>query len=458
MAMDRSVGILMAAVLLAAAGCASRRQPASAPPGNVVERAPHPPGGSDATENDLPTLGAESGLSDYLAYAALNNPGLEAAFNRWQAAMKRVPQARALPDPDFAYRVYIEQVETRVGPQRQGFRLSQMFPWFGKLDLRGDVASEAAKAAAARYHAAKLDLFYRVKDAYYEYYYLGRAIAIVRRNLELLSQVEELARTRYKAGKADYSNVMRAQVELGKLDDRLRTLIDLGAPAAARLDATLNRPADAPVPWPDAIAEERMIADDDEVLEVLRRASPELLSLRHEVERERVAIELAGKDYFPDVMLGVDYVDTGHASMSGVADSGKDPVIATVSIKLPIWHAKYAAGVLEAHARYRAASKALAERENALVARVRMVLYRFRDAARRIELYRDGLMPTARQALKAVEAGYRAGEVSFIDMLDAQRALLELELSYERALADHAQRLAEVEMLVGEELPRAPLE
>ena len=112
----------------------------------------------------LPVLDESAGLDRFLAYAALNNPGLEAAFNQWKAAVERVPQVRALPDPRFTYRYFIREVETRVGPQKQAFGLTQTFPWFGKLALRGDVAAEAARAAQQRYENEKLRLFYEVRS------------------------------------------------------------------------------------------------------------------------------------------------------------------------------------------------------------------------------------------------------------------------------------------------------
>ena len=73
-------------------------------------------------------------LQDYLRYAALNNAGLKAAFEQWKAAMEQIPQAKSLPDPKFTYGYFIEEVETRVGPQRQKFGIMQVFPWFGKIE------------------------------------------------------------------------------------------------------------------------------------------------------------------------------------------------------------------------------------------------------------------------------------------------------------------------------------
>ncbi len=446
--------------LAAAAGCAGRER-TEREAGRQIERletreapeAEHAP--AEAPGRTIPE---DASLSEYLRYAALNNPGLEAAFNEWKAAVERVPQVKALPDPRFTYRYYIREVETRVGPQRQAFGLSQTFPWFGKLALRSDVAAEAARAARQRYEAHKLALFYRVKDAWYEYYYLRQAIDVVEENRELMKYLEGVARVRYKAAAAGHPDVIRAQVELGKLDDRVRTLWALREPIVARLNAALNRPVDAPLPWPTSAPLETVEATDEEMLAWLREASPELKAMQYEVASRNRAIELARKDYYPDVRLGVDYIDTRDAIMAGTPDSGTDPVVVGVSVNLPIWAKKYAAGVREAEARYWAALKAKADRENALSSDLKMVLYRFRDAARKVDLYGDTLLPKAQQSLKATEAAFRAGEATFTDLVDAERVMLEFALSKERALANHAQRLAELEMLIGRELPRKMVE
>ena len=180
----RTCTAVLGSALALAAGCVSA--PPQRAAGEAAASVHQQYLGRQASESggrhELPELAEPSRLPDYLAYAALNNPGLEAAFSRWKAALERVPQVTALPDPRFNYRYFIREVETRVGPQRQAFGVAQAFPWFGKLDLAGGVATEAARAAQARYEAQKLALFHRVKDAYYEYYYLARAIAVVRDN------------------------------------------------------------------------------------------------------------------------------------------------------------------------------------------------------------------------------------------------------------------------------------
>jgi outer membrane protein TolC len=186
----------------------------------------------------------------------------------------------------------------------------------------------------------------------------------------------------------------------------------------------------------------------------LADASPRLRELAHDVAEEERAIALAEKDYYPDVTLGVAYIDTGSAIMSGVRESSKDPILASISINLPIWLGKRRAAVAEARQRRRSAQRRKADVENTLAADVKLAYYAFRDAERKIDLFGKALLPKAEQALKATEAAYRAGKGTFSDLVDAERMRLEFALAYARAVADYNQQLARLEMLVGRPLPR----
>lgn len=208
-------------LVLALSGCASTtdQRPSPKPETFNAARAHESVDDSISSRRRLPDLNETSGLPDYIAYAALNNPGLEAAFNRWKAALERAPQAGALPDPRFNYGYFIREVETRVGPQQQRLGVAQMLPWLGKRDLRETAATQTAEATRQHYEAAKLRLFDEVKQAYFELYFLGRAIAVTTENLELLQYLEQLARAKYESGTALHADVLKAQVELDKLRD-----------------------------------------------------------------------------------------------------------------------------------------------------------------------------------------------------------------------------------------------
>ncbi|MEA3225972.1 MAG: TolC family protein, partial [Planctomycetota bacterium] len=326
-------------------------------------------------------------LADYLRYAALNNAGLKAEFEHWKAAIEQVPQARALPDPRFTYGHFIEEVETRVGPQRNKFGISQMFPWFGKIEARTRAAGASAQAARRRYEAKKLKLFFEVKDAFHEYAYLAEAIEIARENLELIENFEEVALTKYIGAAAGHPDVVRAQVELATLEDQLRTLEGLREPMVARLNAALNRKSSEPLPWPRREEYSDAKIDRARIRELLLAQNPELQALDFDLESARSRVELAKKKFYPDIGVGVDWVRTDDALMAGTTDSGKDPVMLMFSLNLPVWRKSYKAAEIQARAIARKTQHQKIEVQNVLIARVERVLYDYEDSERKQRLY-----------------------------------------------------------------------
>lgn len=406
---------------------------------------------SQTTQIAQKKLTKTSSLNDYLAYAALNNPGLKAAFNRWKAALERIPQVRSLPDPRFTFAYFIREVETRVGPQQQKVGIMQMFPWFGKLKLQGNAAAEAANAVKQEYEKMKLNLFYRVKNAYYEYYYVTRAISVIEENAKLLEYLESVVRTKYRTGQAAHSDLIKVQVEVDKLQDWLKSMKEMVKPVIAQLNSALNRPITEPLPVPGKIRERIAPIDYSQLVDRLKKNNPELKAIDHLASKEKIGIKLAKKNYFPDFSIGLDYILTGNALMPGVMDSGKDPLIAMMTINLPIRFKKIKASVREARARLDSVLNEKEEKENSLLARLEMIYYQFRDSGRKLALYKDALIPRAKQALEVTQATFEAGKVDFLNLIDSQRTLLSFELAYERALATHVQWLAELEMVVGKE-------
>ncbi len=390
-------------------------------------------------------------IDDYLREAALNNAGLRAKFDQWRAAVEQVPQARALPDPRFTYGYFIEKVETRVGPQRQRFSLMQTFPWFGTIEARTDAAAATAKAAHKDYESSKLELFYKVKNAFDEYAYLGRAVSIAEQNLELLKHFEQVARTKYIAAVATHPDVIQAQIELVTLEDKVISLQRLREPTVAALNAALNRKAASDLPWPARrdLSAERL--DRKALATDMMAGNPQLAGMDYEVEAARAQVELARKRSYPDIGLGVDWIETGPARMN-TSDSGKDPIVAMLSVNLPIWTDSYKAAERQAQARARSVSSARSQRANELVAQFEQALYAFEDSRRKVDLYHNVLIPKAHEMLEASESAYRVGQLDFLSLVNAQRTLLGFELAYERAATDSNQRLAELEMLVGKEL------
>jgi cobalt-zinc-cadmium efflux system outer membrane protein len=388
-------------------------------------------------------------LDDYLALAVKRSAALRGAYYDWAAAVERSKYAGSPPEPVFSYGRFIENVETRVGPQEGRFSLKQSYPWFGTLAAKEEVASEAAEAAYQRFEAERLRLFYEVKSAYYEYYYLGRDIDLTRDNMELLKFWESVVRTKFKVALRQHPDVIRAQVELGKLEDRLLSLNDETAPVAARLRAALNIPSSIELPIPAVVRLQESELAGDAVRRALLDYNPGLRSMRHGVAMEEAGVRLARKSYFPTLTFGVDYIQTGEALNPASPGSGKDAWMVGVGVKLPIWLGANRARTREAQARRMEAEYRLVDAEDKLAARGERVKFEYDDALRKIRLYRDGLVPKAEQSLNASYAAYQAGELDFLSVLDAQRELLNLQLQLERASSDLGIRGAELEMLTG---------
>lgn len=395
------------------------------------------------------SLPENADLADYLQYAALNHPGLKAEFERWRAAVEHASRAGTLPDPEFTYGYFMEEVETRVGPQKHKLGFMQKVPWWGTLDARNDAAAEDAQAARQAFEQTRLKLFRRVKSAYCEYWYLARSLEITERHLELISNLERVARTRYKAGSVPHSVVVQAQVEQGKIADRLESFKALRTPARARLNAAIGQPANTPLPPPKRLPEIDTAIDDEEILRHFRDKNPELRRLEHLEAAARERARLAEKEKYPDFALGVDTVLTDPARNPGVAESGKDPWMAMLSVRIPLWQGAYRAGVREAEHRRSAVRHERQDREQILTADMDMALFRLRDAERKMKLYENALIPMAEQSMKVAQQEFEAGKSEFFTLIDAERMLLEFQLVYQRARADRGIYWAEVEALSG---------
>ncbi|MCP4685010.1 MAG: TolC family protein, partial [bacterium] len=355
------------------------------------------------------SLDSTAALQDYLAYAAVNSPALKAAFYGWQAAVEKADYAGALPDPILNYAYFIENVETRVGPQEHRLSLKQTFPWFGTLGARKDMAAQRAQAAFEKYQSEKLKLFYRVKAAYYDFYFLGREIDLARENMALLSFWESVVRTRYRVALSVHPDLIKAQVELGKLEDRLQSLEHRLVPVRARLRAALGVDDTAPLPLPDEISVREVGVDREALVARALSDNSDLAAVFREIDRQRAAVRLAGKISKPRLTFGVDYIATGEALDPSLSDSGKDPWTVSVGISLPVWLGKNRAVKNEAVASLRRSEYEFEDQKIRLAAAAEDIIFRYVDALRRLRLYRDGLLPKAEQALNASYAAYQSG-------------------------------------------------
>ena len=243
--------------------------------------------------------------------------------------------------------------------------------------------------------------------------------------------------------------MIRAQVELGKLENDLGRLSDREAPLLARLNAALNRPGYAPISRPENAPIERISHPDEEILRRVAINNPELKAIELDLAAAAYSKERAKKEYLPDFSFGIDYVATESARSANVVGSGDDPISAAFTMTLPIQRGKYGAGVRAAEARIVSEKARRDQQLNKLNAETISALFRLRDAERQIDLYRNTLLPKANESLVATQRAYSSGGSSFADLIDAQRVLLVFELAEVRAIADHNLARTKLEELMG---------
>jgi len=407
---------------------------------------------ADAAAADNPPFPANPELTDYLAWATGHNPAVAGAAGRMDALRHRAEGVGALPDLRFGWGEMIVPVETRVGPQQRVFSLSQSIPWFGTLGLKETVATKRADAAAEAVRGHLFQVRHRIRAAWFNLEYLQGEIAIINGNLALARQAEASTRSSYESGVGSFGDVLAAQIDVEQLAVQLTGLRDRIKPVTAGLNLAAGLESGHPTPVTSAGGLENLGFDlppDTVLWTMLDDNNPELAALRMEQEGRRHGVELAGKAGYPGLTFGVDYIMTGPALMEGVADSGKDPVIARLGFSIPLWGGKAGAEKKTSAGYLAAASADLTDARLRLNANFESALYDWREAGRNAELYGGVLRDSGRQALEVTAARYRSGQASYIDLVTARKTLLGLELAHLRAVTDRSNALNDLATLLG---------
>lgn len=384
-------------------------------------------------ERKLPTLPADAPLLDVLQHAFLSNADLERAYFEWKMAVERVPQAASLDDPRFRFeRLFSKEKLSRW--DRTTLAISQMVPFPGKLDKAGQVALAEAVAAGRRFEDAKFMLQAELVEAWAELRFVRAAIRIAEENLALLRDVAETTRALVAVGKATQVDVTKADLEVTAADNELRARQSEAPPALARLNALLSRPPAAALNPAEPRDPPALPANDDTILALVAERNLELQAMAAEVRGRENALDLARKAYLPDFEFGLEIVGSMERMLMGV-------------LTLPIQLRRIRAGIDEAGAGVRAAEAALRSTRNRVGAQVVLNLYAARDAARQAALFRDSLIPRAQEIVDATKAAYKTGSMSFLELLDAQRAVLDLRLGRARMESMRDQAIARLEAL-----------
>jgi outer membrane protein TolC len=419
---------------------------------NSEPLAPLPPETGGRCDDD--PFGGQPQLDpDSLVAAVLQrNPSLAAMTAAWQVAAERYPQAISLDDP---------MLSVAMGPGTFGdpthdvawiVEGSQKLPWPGKRDLRGQQAQAEASAARLDLDDAEVRLVATTRLALWDYYLVRRREELNAENRVALGRFRDTAQSKYRAGQVMQQDVLEADVEMAEIDRRRFELNRMDIVAVARINTLLHRAADHPLPPPPS----RPPTVDSSpppiawLQELAAERRPDLAAIGAELRAAQAAVDLACRDYYPDLDVVARY-----DAFWQHADRPLAPMVG-VNLNVPLDNCRRQAAVREASARVEQRRWEYEARLDEIHSEVQTAYAQLIETDKVLALYRQTILPAARQYLDSARGNYAANTLDFLHLIDAQRRLIQLREQYEEALAEYERRWTELQRAAGGSWPRSP--
>jgi outer membrane protein TolC len=376
-------------------------------------------------------------LADVLAEARQRNPEILAARARATAMAAMPAQAAALDDPTLSWEAWnfpesfrIDQADNNI------LKLAQRLPFPGKRRLAGVVAERDADMAKNDVEGVALDVETAIKRAYYGLWLVHQNLEVYSRDKDLVQRFARIAEKKYGVGEVPQADVLRAQVEVTRLINRVTTETLAIDSARAELNALISRAPGDPLGLPEAPPLGRLDENPDRYIDLALRQRPEVGAQNFVIAREEAALRLARLNYFPDFEVSAARFQNFGA---------KDGFGVMASVSLPIANrGKYAAAVAEAESRIGAARAERRRLEDRIRREVAQAFLNARSARLRHELFVTTHIPQAEQALRVTESGYESGDVDFLALVDSLRAIESVHLEHYEAAADFEKSYADL--------------
>ena len=394
-----------------------------------------------ATAQELNPAATRAALRDaqleaLVAEALANAPEMASAQASVEAAQRRIEPARTLADPFLSTSYQNDGRSISFGEAEGSFlglMASQGIPWPGKLRLAGDIAaSQAREVERGTLTRTALTLEARVRNAWYDLV-LARSIdSIINDRRAAASQIEESVRERYAAGLAVQQDVLRAQVELARLDELTATQAATITSRLAELNRLVGAPQDRPVATPDRLPDHAAVPSMADLIVASAARSPEAAAAQQAIETGRLTVDLARKNFLPDFTVNAGSMYRGSFEMGPMWQVG-------VGINIPLWIERRQQNQLaeaQAVVRGRTADNDTVLHELELRTRERVA--QLGAALRIASLYRDKVLPLDDVSLESALASYQSGKVPFITVLDALNTLYSDRALYQSRLAESA--------------------
>ena len=403
--------------------------------------------GCAAADAQAQNLKAAAGLSlaEVLSDVREKNPDLKAAKAVSAVYKSRIKQAYILKDPVIEFeRMYTPSGKSFLNNAgERNISVSQEIDNPYKLLLRKNVAKDEHAFYTALYETKERELTAKAKALFYEYYIASRAEQIYNETVDVLRGFSKIAEAKYSVGKASQSDAIKAQVELSRTLNMLVTVKQEKETAKAMLNALMDRDTLAALPEPAELEPAQTGADYEKLRATAIAANPGLKAYSIKVNQAERRLSLSKAEYLPDFMLLYRKRKAPGSEMNNTYDIA-------LGLTVPLWFSKQKAMVKEAGAEREMAQAEYKAARNELASDLREADIKAGSSLRLVELYRGSVIPQAEEALKIAQSGYQAEKADFMDLLDAQRTLLDFRMDYYRYVVDYRTWLARVEQLSGE--------
>ena len=377
-------------------------------------------------------------LSEVLETARQNNPEIAAARKKWQAGLARVPAEAGYERTTLTYETMYFNRERAVG-------VSQDFPFPGKLTLRKNISLREASMAEQAMRSKEKEIIAKTKTAYAMLYLAHKAIDIYSQNTDLVRQFAKVAESKYSVGKASQVDVLKAQLELSRMQNMLVSFGQEKETAQAMLNILINQDPEQELGFPEEPKILSLKLDYRELSQAALANRPELLEMQHHVHHSKAILTAARFNYLPDFTAQFRRRYADNPEMNG-----SDEFMVGAKIPLWFWTAKGAADAARLEAEMGKAEYQTIK--NMTLWNIKDLLVKVQAAERLVNLYRTSVIPQAENALQVTLASYRSDRASFLDLIDIQRNLIQFRYEHYQHLADYGKMIAELEQVVGKPL------
>lgn len=407
-----------------------------------------------------PDLVGPQPVDAFIRRALAENRTVQAAYHNVQSLKHRIPQVTTLDDPVASNVVFpipsVAPQYSLMGYNPYNLTLAQQFPWFGTLRLRGEAAEKDVQVALAELAAAQLDTVAAVKRVYSNLYASLRTDEILNENRKILEDFRGIARKRLATG-GTQQDVIRAEVLISELDRELATNQQAIATARAGLARQVHASPETEFRTLPDLPLKRVPTEFERLYQLAIAARPELQGRLAAVARDEKAVELAQKRFYPNVTLGLTYMDMEKTNaQTPLTASGMPNIGLFVAFNLPVYRDKYRAGVCEARERALADAKLYEAERDEAGSEIQEMMLQVRTQQNVLGLLRDGILPRATGSFALARSDYAKSNVDYATVQSALREVLQVQIQITQIEAELAKAIASLERAVGVEINEHP--